>query len=135
MLLLCCFCANAQGRKQYILKTKNTSLVFSVLSNLKVIQTYYGKKLASDSSYEKLQGGREIYLTAGMENQFEPAIRVVHADGNPSLELLYVSGSVNKADSNVSTTSITLKDPVYQVTVILHYMVYYNEDVIKAGLK
>ena len=82
------------------------------MSDLKVIQSYYGKKLLNDSGYEKLPGGRDIYLTAGMENQFEPAIRVVHADGNPSLELLYVSGSVNKADSNVSTTSITLKDPV-----------------------
>lgn len=132
ILLLSCFYVNAQVKKQYILKTKNTSLVFSVLSNLKVIQSYYGKKLASDSSYEKLKGGREIYLTAGMENQFEPAIRVLHADGNPSLELLYVTGSVNKVDSNVSTTSITLKDPVYPVTVILHYIVYYNEDVIKS---
>jgi alpha-galactosidase len=132
ILLLCCFDVNAQVKKQYILKTKNTTLVFSVKSNSRVIQSYYGKKLVSDSSYKKLQGGREIYLTAGMENQFEPAIRVVHADGNPSLELLFVSGSVNKADSNVSTTSITLKDPDYPVTVILHYRVYYNEDVIES---
>src|SRR5204862_499981 len=63
---------------------------------------------------------------------FEPAIRMIHADGNPSLELQYVSSSNKKQDNNVGTTTIVLKDPVYPVEVMLHYTSYFNEDVIKA---
>jgi alpha-galactosidase len=125
------FCSGFAQKQRIIIETKNTSLVLNVESNKRVAQTYLGKKLSS-SEYELLQGGREVYLTAGMENQFEPAIRMIHADGNPSLELQYVSSSNKKQDNNVGTTTIILKDPVYPVEVMLHYTSYYNEDVIKA---
>ena len=120
----------AQHQKISI-ETKNTSLVLNIESSKRVTQAYLGKKIAA-SEYDLLTGGREIYLTAGMENQFEPAIRAIHNDGNPSLELLYVSSTNTKKDNNVSTTNIVLKDPVYPVEVTLHYTSYYNEDVIKA---
>ena len=117
-------------RQRIIIETKNTALVLNVETNKRVTQAYLGKKLPA-SEYELLQGGREAYLTAGMENQFEPAIRVIHNDGNPSLELQFGSSSKNKQDNNVSTTNIVLKDQVYPVEVTLHYTSYYNEDVIK----
>jgi alpha-galactosidase len=117
--------------KQVIIETKNTALVLHVASNKRVNQSYFGKKLQA-SEYPSLPGGREVYLTAGMENQFEPAIRMIHADGNPSLELQYVSSSTSKQDNNVTTTDIVLKDPVYPIEVNLHYTAYYNEDVIEA---
>ncbi|HKO80119.1 MAG TPA: glycoside hydrolase family 36 N-terminal domain-containing protein, partial [Chitinophagaceae bacterium] len=120
----------AQPVKPIIVETSNSILVLTVGDNKRLLQTYLGKKLTA-STIEQLKGGREAYLTAGMDNQLEPAIRMVHNDGNPSLELLYDSYTV--ADStNVSHTAITLKDPVYPVEVILHYTSYYNEDVIKA---
>ena len=125
-----CFHANAQTARQIIIETKNSTLVLSVANNQRLTQSYFGKKLALDEA-EKLTGGREVYLTAGMENQNEPAIRMVHDDGNPSLELQYISHTTNKKD-NVSTTDITLKDPVYPVVVVLHYQTYFNEDVIKS---
>jgi alpha-galactosidase len=121
----------AQDHKQIIIETKNTALVLSVGNNKRLTQSYLGKKLAA-SEYSQLQDGREVYLTAGMENQNEAAVRMVHSDGNPSLELLYVSHIIDKKDDNVSTTNITLKDPQYPVTVVLHYTTYYNEDVIKS---
>ena len=62
-----------------VVETKNTSLVLNVESNKRVTQSYLGKKLPA-SEYALLQGGREVYLTAGMENQFEPAIRSVCID-------------------------------------------------------
>src|SRR5215203_67741 len=117
-------------RQRIIIETKNTALVLNVETNKRVTQAYLGKKLPA-SEYELLQGGREAYLTAGMENQFEPAIRVIHNDGNPSLELQFGSSSKNKQSNNVSTTNIVLKDQVYPVEVTLHYTSYYNEDVIK----
>ena len=67
-----------------------------------------------------------------MENQNEAAIRVVHADGNPSLELQYVSHHSSAGpDKNTSTTEILLKDPVYPIEVTLYYQLFYNENIIK----
>ena len=130
LFLLFLFFPGFAQRQRIIIETKNTSLVLNVESNKRVTQAYLGKKLPA-SQYELLQGGREVYLTAGMENQFEPAIRAIHNDGNSSLELQYVSTSNNKQE-NISTTNIVLRDPVYPVEVTLHYTSYYNEDVIKA---
>lgn len=104
-------------------------MVLTVAGNQRVNQSYLGKKLAA-ADYDQLKDGREIYLTAGMDNQFEPAIRMIHADGNPSLELKYVSHKTTDS-STISKTDIFLKDPVYPVEVILHYTSYFNEDVIK----
>lgn len=113
-----------------LLETRNSALLFTTGSNQRLLQSYLGKKLSPDE-YRQLKGGREAYLTAGMENQFEPAIRMIHADGNPSLELRYISHKTDKQD-NVTHTEILLKDPVYPVEVTLHYKTYFNEDVIEA---
>jgi alpha-galactosidase len=131
LILFLFFTGFAQQPEKIIIETKNSALVLNVESNKRVTQSYLGKKLPT-SEYALLQGGREIYLTAGMENQFEPAIRMIHDDGNPSLELQYVSSSASKQDNNVTTTTIVLKDAAYPVEVTLHYTSYFNEDVIKA---
>jgi alpha-galactosidase len=120
----------SQNNQPILIETNNTALVFTVNNNQRVIQSYIGKKLAP-GDYKQLPGIREAYLTAGMENQFEPAIRMVHADGNPSLELKYVSHSTVTKD-NVTNTDIVLKDPMYPVEVTLQYTSYFAEDVIKS---
>jgi alpha-galactosidase len=119
----------SQTNKPIVIETKNAALVLTVANNQRVNQSYFGKRLPA-TEYNQLKGGREVYLTAGMDNQFEPAIRMVHADGNPSLELKYVSHKTNTVN-NITTTDIALKDPVYPVDVILHYAAYINEDIIK----
>ena len=126
--------ALAQPGKPIVIETAHSTLLLTVGNNKRVMQSYLGKKLAV-AEYEKLNGGREVYLTAGMENQLEPAIRMVHNDGNPSLELLYVSHVIDKKDDNVSTTAITLKDPEYPVEITLYSTTYYKEDVIKSWLQ
>jgi alpha-galactosidase len=120
---------SAQSRKSIIIETKMTALVLTVDDNQSVNQSYLGKKL-NTADYEQLRGGREVYLTAGMENQFEPSVRMIHADGNPSLELKYASHQT-VVNGNTSETSILLKDPVYPVEIVLHYTAFFNEDVIK----
>lgn len=127
--LLCSLCLYSQDK--IIIETKSSSLVFTVGNNHRLNQSYFGKKL-SPGDYNSIQGGREAYLTAGMENQSEPAIRMVHADGNPSLELQYVSHKSDKKD-NITTTDVLLKDPVYPVEVTLHYKAYFNEDIIESS--
>ena len=121
----------AQTTKQIILETNKAALVFSVGNNQKVYQSYLGQKLSHSAEYNLLQSTRrEAYIGAGMEDLFEPAIRIVHTDANPSLALRYISHSSMK-NGNVSNISITLKDPQYPVEVILHFATFYNEDIIK----
>ncbi len=118
------------NNKPIIIETKNAALVLTIGNNQRLNQSYLGKKL-SPVEYDQLKGGREVYLTAGMENQFEPAIRMIHADGNPSLELRYATHTTEN-NGNVRHTIITLKDPAYPVEVVLYYTSYFNEDVIKS---
>lgn len=116
--------------QQIIIGTKNTQLILAVGNNQRIYQSYLGNNL-SPADVKQLRNLREAYLTAGLENQFEPAIRMIHADGNPSLDLKYVSHKTS-GGNDIITTDVTLKDPVYATEVVLHYTSYYNEDVIKA---
>ncbi|MCX2453763.1 hypothetical protein OQX61_21010 [Pedobacter sp. PLR] len=78
----------AQNNQVIIIETQNTSLVFSGEINGKLYQRYLGKSLPK-ANYAKLRNINDAYIGAGMEDVFEPAIRVVHADGNPSLDLRF----------------------------------------------
>ncbi|MEO5998593.1 MAG: alpha-galactosidase [Chitinophagaceae bacterium] len=111
------------------IETKNCQLVLSVGKNQKLYQSYLGKKLIGGVK-ELLPGKHEAYIPSGTDNLFEPAIRITHSDGNPSLELLFVREETIKTDDNVSTTIIYLKDPKYPVEVSLHFITYENEDII-----
>lgn len=50
------------------------------------------------------------YTTAGTWNLVEPAIQVLHADGNTSLELKYVSHQQKQTVNGSTLTSILLED-------------------------
>lgn len=117
--------------KKVLLETANTSLVLTVGSNGRIYQSYFGEKLAAADN-SKLPRGRGAYITGGLEDQLQPAIRITHANGNPSLELFYEDHQVKKLDENVAETVVRLKDPQYPVTVNLHYQVFTAEDIIKA---
>ncbi|NII26686.1 alpha-galactosidase [Pseudoflavitalea sp. X16] len=126
----CLSCHLFAQAQQIIIETSQSALVLTVGGNQRVLQSYLGRKLAP-AAYAALTGGREVYLTAGMDNQFEPAIRLVHNDGNPSLELKYVSHKTTR-EHDLTQTDIVLKDPVYPVEVTLHYTAYQNSGVIKS---
>lgn len=66
-----------------------------------------------------------------MEDYFEPAIHILHNDGNPSLLLKYISHETKAVSQGVNETIITLGDDKYPVTVKLHYVTYPAEDIIK----
>ncbi|TCC92357.1 alpha-galactosidase [Pedobacter frigiditerrae] len=124
------------------IETKHNALVLQVDAKANIAMVYYGPKLAAQSDYINIvssykQGSEytgvvdAAYTASGSRNLMEPAITVTHADGNNSLDLLFVSHAVKKESDNIAITSIVLKDPVYNLKTILYYKIYYNEDVIE----
>lgn len=112
--------------------TKNTDLIYRVNGrDGRLYQAYLGIKLENPGSLLQLRPNHVAYATFGTDNLFEPAIRMTHNDGNPSLELKYISHSVEKPEANITITNILLKDPVYPVAVTLHIKAYMSEDVIE----
>ncbi len=98
----------------------------------RLYQAYLGTKLNStDMLASQRDGGHMAYATFGTDNLFEPAIRMTHNDGNPSLELKYDSHTVEKPEPDITLTRIVLKDPEYPVTVTLNIKAYMKEDVIE----
>ncbi|MFL9484002.1 alpha-galactosidase [Chitinophagaceae bacterium LWZ2-11] len=120
----------SQNNKPIIIEAKNTAIVYAIGANGRIYQNYLGKKLASPDEYLLLKTGKEAYPGAGMDNLFESAVRIVHTDGNPSLELKYVNSTTQDAN-DVTVTNINLKDPVYPVEVTLHIAAYHDEDIFK----
>ena len=133
ILVLILISGSSFAQRQLIrIATRNMSLLYSTNNQGRLIQQYLGAKLQPENADTLNRSSQEAYVTAGLESLLEPAIRMVHNDGNPSLELRYVSHNVTKQDDNVTHTTISLKDPVYPVDVILHFESFYNEDVVKA---
>lgn len=114
------------------IETDNVGLVYSVGDNGRLYQRYFGRKLDNSSEYANLPQGIEAYIAHGMEDYFEPALHINHADGNQSTLLKYVdSATSSNADGSVSTV-ITLADPVYKNEVKLHFTAFPGVDVISS---
>jgi alpha-galactosidase len=113
--------------------TLNTDLIYKVNGrDGRLYQSYLGPKLSNISGLNQLRdAGHLAYATFGTNNLFEPAIRMTHSDGNPSLDLKYISHNVEKPDANVTITHILLKDPEYPVEVTLNIKTYMAEDVME----
>jgi len=122
--------AHAQEKQKISLKTAHTELILSVDPKGKLFQSYLGSRLSG--SYDLPEGRHEAYVPAGTTNLFEPAISVIHADGNPSLALAYTSLSVDSATAGITAYTITLKDPQYAFEVLLHINCYVKEDIFKS---
>lgn len=123
--------------------TKNTDLLLQVGDNGRLYQTYYGDHLLHDSDVNQFQWnvssssdgsvsdrGWEVYSCNGNEDYFEPALSVIHNDGNRTTYLYYQDHKQTKVEGGVQT-DITLRDNKYPIDVTLHYIAYENEDVIK----
>ncbi|SEM75522.1 alpha-galactosidase [bacterium A37T11] len=124
------------------IQTAKQALVLQVNTNKNLGIIYFGKRLGNEAEYalastQYKQAGdytgiyNSAYTPAGSRNLLEPAISVTHADGNNSLDLVYVSHGQKKVAEEVTLDSILLKDPVYQFDVTLYYKSYYNEDVVE----
>lgn len=130
---LLCFTGIAYAIEKPVIKieTGSTSLIYRVGDNGRLYQSYLGKRLNHDADISHLPQGTEAYLTHGMEDYFEPALHMVHNDGNSSTLLKYVSHDSQKQADGATETIITLADDQYPVTVKLHYVAYADENIIK----
>ena len=130
-LFLIQFTAVAQSPAPIAIETEHVSLVLTVGDNHKLYQTYLGPKLAGAADHRLLLNRHEAYVPAGTDNLFEPALRIIHPDGNPSLALEFADVQTSKTGDDITTTTVRLRDPKYPVEVQLHFTAYNKEDVIK----
>jgi alpha-galactosidase len=73
----------------------------------------------------------EFHPPSGNGFLSEPALQVVHADGNTSTDLVYQSHEVTQESPGVSVTRILLKDRYYPFYVTLAIRAFRDEDVIE----
>ena len=134
----------AMAQKTICVSTEKTDLVMQVAPNGRLYQTYLGTPLTDKSEYDRLPWnvyaasdgsvctrGHEVYATSGNEEFFEPAFAMTHADGNMTTYLYYKSHEQKSIEGGTETI-IRLADNKYPVDVVLHYVAYEKENVIKA---
>ncbi|GAA4801951.1 alpha-galactosidase [Olivibacter ginsenosidimutans] len=121
------------GQEQLIIQTDQTTLVFTIGKDKKLYQSYLGARL-NPADYAKIKDIRhEAYHPAGTDNLFEPAIQVLQADGNPSLDLRYQKHDVQQVDGHQQTI-IELRDPQYPVKVNLILKAFPKESIITSSV-
>ncbi len=132
-------CLTVQGvrAEQVVVETQNTSLVLEVEKGQQPKYVYYGAKLSAQE-LQHLQkpavfGRMEAYPAYGLNTPAEAALAIRHSDGNLSTALVaeYVERGEVVGEGNF-VTCITMKDPVYPITVTLNYKAYVKEDIIEA---
>ncbi|MFV8328399.1 alpha-galactosidase [Flavobacterium sp. ZS1P14] len=137
-----CVCKVSGQTVTIPIATSNTVLLLQTDNSNRLRTVYFGKPLDNESEYAAVAANYKYdeanagiynssYTPAGTWNLSEPAIQVKHADGNPSLELKYISHKKEKIDGNTSITSILLKDPIYPFEVTLFYKVWAKENIIE----
>ncbi|HEX6185617.1 MAG TPA: alpha-galactosidase [Pyrinomonadaceae bacterium] len=114
------------------ISTARSSLTLVAAGDGRLYQLGYGRlKQAATAPARTPAREDEFYPQSGNGFILEPAVQVVHADGNTSADLVYVSHETSDVDANVSLTRIRLKDRFYPLFVTLHLKAYRREDVIE----
>ena len=83
-LLLLCLATTLCGfaaDKMIRISTDNTDLIFRLVSNNRIYQTYFGQRLSDPSLLSYGANNKEIYQGAGYDDYFEPALGIIHNDG------------------------------------------------------
>jgi alpha-galactosidase len=131
--LLCLLSARARAAdptRTITITTARSALVLAVGKDGRLHQLGYGRSRPI-AVPEKLAPEDEVYPASGSGFIGEPALQVVHADGNTSTELAFVSHQARAVDRNVTHTTVKLKDRFYPFFVTLHFEAFRAEDVIR----
>lgn len=145
-LALCCVTALLAQGKTIRICTNQTDLILKTSPEGRLYQSYLGERLLNESDIEQLpyffagvsenakgvERGWETYPGSGGEDFFEPALNIRHNDGNGTTILKYISHKSQNSDPNTTHTQIAMRDEVYGVDVMLHYVTYAKENIIKS---
>ena len=113
------------------ISTQDVQLVYKVDDQNKLRQCYFGSSIHGDAA-EVQMTKNDAFPTFGTSYVNEPALRAVHADGNTSTELAYVSHTTAQEADGVQYTEITLRDTYFPFDVVLCFNAYQKENVIEA---
>jgi alpha-galactosidase len=113
--------------EKFSVQTKNFALNFEVGDDGRLYQRAVG---AADAN-EKLQRTDECYPQAGDGYVWEPALQVVHADGNTSTALIFDSVARMNDVAGRELTQIKLHDPAYPLEVTLNFRADRERDVVE----
>ncbi len=146
LLLLLLIGAAPVKAEDVMLSTPKTSLVLDLSKGSEPTFVYYGARL-SDAELAALPrptnanwSHLEIYPAYGATHTMsEVALAVRHADGNLSTQLLCDDYSIehlsdkapNGKERAFQLLTITLSDPIYALTVKLHYLAYDDVDMLE----
>jgi alpha-galactosidase len=111
----------------FSLKTKCFAVNFQVGEDGRLYQLPIG---AEDSS-AKLPRDDESYPQAGDGYVWEPALQVVHADGNTSTDLKFENVTQTNETPDIELTQIQLRDPAYPFEVTIYFRAHRDEDLIE----
>lgn len=124
------------------IETKDHAFLLQTDNQNRLRTVYFGKPLMNKLDYEQVAVNylydennagiyNSSYTPSGTWNYVEPAIQVKHADGNPSLELKYVSHKTTIYENGSQLICILLKDPIYNFEVTLFYKIWKQENTIE----
>lgn len=122
-----CAAVTAFSAEPFSLNTASFSLRFEIGKDGRLYQRAIG---ASDKA--KLPPRTdEFYPQAGDGYIWEPALQVVHADGNTSTSLLYDGLARTNERRGVELVRIKLRDPAYPFEVSLFLRAHHDRDVVE----
>ncbi|HWX21622.1 MAG TPA: alpha-galactosidase [Candidatus Binatia bacterium] len=119
--------ASSLATESLVLKTKGLTVNFQVGGDRRLYQSPIG----GTAPKAKLQRDDESYPPAGDGYVWEPALELIHADGNTSTTLLYDGMTRTDETTDIEVTRIRLRDPAYPCEVTLCFRTHREEDVIE----
>jgi alpha-galactosidase len=133
LLILMTLCGTfiSASAQTIAVETNATSLILKVSTNGELRQSYYGDKIQSTTHDNVPISTFATHSSYGRDEVYEPALRVVHADGNLTTELVYVRHEQKQVTDGVTLTQIILKDKFYPLTITLNYKAYLKEEIIE----
>lgn len=114
--------------EKFGIHTKTFKLDFQVGDDDRLYQQAIGGAVVPDS---KLLRSSEAYPQAGDGYIWEPALQIVHADGNTSTALQYDNLTRSHDDTGRELVRIQLHDPAYPLNVTLCFRVDADRDIIE----
>ena len=116
-----------------VLNTNNSTLVLNAETGREARILYYGSVLDSGEAGNLANAGyrsNSLYPAFGLKGTEEPAISMIQADGNLTLDLR-VSEVITEKWEDGEIVTITSTDPVYPISVKNSFKSYFSQDIIE----